>query len=108
MQLRRDDRPQKITLHEFRLEHKQVINSQVACGTMQEHEWALELFENFIGGSFALSKIRPRDTEAFVVDCLVSKEVSNGTVNKWLRTLKGIFNLAIEPRELFGWASCPN
>jgi integrase len=96
--LGRADRPQKITLHDFRVEHERVMKGQVAYGTIQEHKRALELFENFIGGSFALSRIRPRHAEAFVADCLASKEVSNGTVNKWIRTLKGIFNLAIEPR----------
>jgi len=96
--LGRADRPQKITLQEFRLEHEQVMKGQVAYGTIQEHKRALELFENFIGGSFALSRIRPRHAEAFIADCLASNEVSNGTVNKWIRTLRGIFNLAIEPR----------
>ena len=96
--LGRADRPQKITLHEFPLEHEQVMKGQVAYGTIQEHKRALMLFENFIGGSFALSRIRPRHAEAFVADRLDSQEVSVATVNKWIRTLRGIFNLAMEPR----------
>ncbi len=80
------------------MEHEQVMKGQVAYGTIQEHKRALKLFENFIGGSFALSRIRPRHAEAFVADRLASHEVSVGTVNKWIRTLHGIFNLAIEPR----------
>lgn len=96
--LGRADRPQRITLHEFRLEHEQVMKGQVAYGTIQEHKRALVLFENFIGGLFALSRIRPRHAEAFVANRLDSQEVSVATVNKWIRTLQGIFNLAIEPR----------
>jgi integrase len=92
------DKPEKITLQDFRLEHEQVMKGQVAYGTVQEHVRALKLFENFIGGSFVLSKIKPRHAEAFVADRLASKEVSIATVNKYIRTLHGIFNLAIEPR----------
>ena len=88
----------KITLQEFRLEHGQVMKGQVAYGTVQEHVQALKLFENFIGGSFLLSSIAPRHAEAFVADRLASQEVSIATVNKYIRTLRGIFNLAIEPR----------
>jgi integrase len=96
--LGRADRPQKITLHDFRVEHERVMKGQVAYATIQEHKRALELFENFIGGSFALSRIRPRHAEAFVANCLASNEVSVATVNKWARTLKSIFTRAIDPR----------
>lgn len=60
VRLGKADKPQKITLHDFRVEHEQVMKGQVTYGTIQEHRRALELFENFIGGSFALSRIRPR------------------------------------------------
>ena len=92
------DKPKKITLHDFRVEHEQVMKGQVAYGTIQEHKRALELFEKFIGGSFALSRIHPRHAEAFVADRLASKEVVVATVNKYIRTLQSIFNRAIEPR----------
>ena len=98
VRLGKADRPQKVTLHEFRVEHEQVMKGQVAYGTIQEHRRALQLFENFIGGSIVLSRIKPRHAEAFVADRLASHEVSIGTVNKYIRTLNGIFNLAIEPR----------
>jgi hypothetical protein len=35
--LGRADRPQRITLQEFRLEHEQVMKGQVAYGTIQYH-----------------------------------------------------------------------
>jgi len=98
VRLGKADKPEKITLHQFRLEHEKVMKGQVAYATIQEHRRALQLFENLIGDSFALNRIRPRHAEAFVADCLASNEVSVATVNKWIRTLNGIFNLAIEPR----------
>ena len=60
VRLGKADKPKKVTLHEFRLEHEQVMRGQIAYGTIQENRRALELFENFIGGSIALSRIRPR------------------------------------------------
>jgi len=92
------DKPRKITLHSFRLEHERIIKGQVSYGTYQEHKKTLELFENFIGGSIELSRITPSNAEAFVAERLGSKEVSIATVNKYIRNLKSIFNKAIDPR----------
>jgi len=94
----RADKPRKITLKQFHLEHIEVMKGQVSYATWQEHKRALELFENFIGGSIELGKIRPADAEAFVADRLASKEVSVATVNKYIRHLCSIFNRAITPR----------
>ncbi|MHC4069488.1 MAG: tyrosine-type recombinase/integrase, partial [Planctomycetota bacterium] len=94
----RADRPRKITLKQFRLEHLEVMKGQVSYATWQEHKRDLELFENFIGGSIELGKIRPADAEAFVADRSASKEVSVATVNKYIRHLCSIFNRAITPR----------
>jgi len=91
------DKPRKITLHEFRLEHEKVMKGQIAYGTIQEHMRALKLFENFIGGSILLSRIQPRNAEAFVAHRLASG-LRPMTVNKDIGTLHRIFNLAIEPR----------
>jgi integrase len=92
------DKPKKVTLRQFRIEHLRVMKGQVSYGTLQEHKRALEIFENFIGGSVELGKIRPADAEAFVADRFASKEVSVATVNKYLRCLRSIFNRAITPR----------
>ena len=91
------DKPKKVTLHEFRLEHEQVMKGQVAYATLDDQNRALRFFENFIGGSVLLSKIKPRQAEAFIAHRL-STVPSVSTVNKDIRTLKRIFNLAIEPR----------
>ena len=91
------DKPKKVTLHEFRLEHEQVMKGQVAYATLYDQNRALRFFENFIGGSVLLSKIKPRQAEAFIAHRL-STVPSVSTVNKDIRTLKRIFNLAIEPR----------
>ena len=57
--LGKTDKPQRITLEEFRLEHKRVMKGQVAYTTLQDQIRALKLFEKFIGESFLLSKIKP-------------------------------------------------
>jgi integrase len=91
------DKPQKVALHDFRVEHEQLMSGQVAYGTLQEHGRALRLFEKFIGGSFILGKITPRHSEAFIAHRIASG-LSPSTVNKDIATLKRVFNLAIEPR----------
>ena len=91
------DKPKKVTLHEFRLEHEQIMKGQVAYGTIQEHMRALKFFENYIGGLIVLSKIQPRNAEAFIAHRLASG-CCPSTVNKDIGTLRRIFNLAIEPR----------
>jgi len=91
------DKPKKITLHEFRLEHEQVMKGQRSDGTLDDQNRALRFFENFIGDSVLLSKIKPRHAEAFIAHRL-STVPSVSTVNKDIRTLRRIFNLAIEPR----------
>jgi len=91
------DKPKKVTLHEFCLEHKEVMKGQVAYGTIQEHIRALKFFENYIGGSIMLSKIQPRNAEAFIAHRLASG-CCPATANKDIGTLHRIFNLAVEPR----------
>ena len=91
------DKPKKLTLHEFRVEHEQVMRGQVAYATLDDQRRALRFFENFIGGSVLLLKIKPRHAEAFVAHRL-STVPSVSTVNKDIRTLQRIFNLAITPR----------
>jgi len=73
------------------------MKGQVAYATLDDQKRALKFFENFIGGSVLLSKIKPRHAEAFIAHRL-STVPSVSTVNKDIRTLRSIFNLAIEPR----------
>jgi len=73
------------------------MKGQVAYGTLQEHIRALTFFENFIGGLIVLSKIQPRNAEAFIASRLASG-CCPATVNKDIATLHRVFNLAIEPR----------
>lgn len=97
VRLGRADKPRRITFADFVSEHEEVMRGQVACRTLAEHIRALRLFEKFIGGSIRLSKIEPRHAEAFIAQRLASG-LSVATVNKDIRTLRRIFNLAIEPR----------
>jgi len=95
--LGRADKPRKVTMHEFIGEHEKVMKGQVAYATLKDQLRALRFFEKSIGESFLLSKIKPRHAEAFIAQRL-STVPSVATVNKDIRTLKRIFNLAIEPR----------
>jgi integrase len=69
----------------------------VASQSLYDQNRALRMFMEHVGGTRSLSKIAPRDAEAFVAGRLRSG-TSVATVNKDIRTLKRIFNLAIEPR----------
>ena len=91
------DKPPQIALKEFRLEHERVMKGRVAFATLDDQIRALKFFEKFIGESILLSKIKPRHAEAFIAHRL-STVRSVDTVNKDIRTLRHIFNLAIEPR----------
>jgi hypothetical protein len=70
---------------------------QVAYASLCDQIRALRFFEKFIGGSTLLTKIKPREAEAFIAHRLASK-LTVSTVNKDIRTLRRIFNLAIDPR----------
>lgn len=91
------DKPKSITLLEFIREHEKVMQGQVSGVYIIDQMRALEFFKNFIGGSILLQQIKPRHAEAFVAHRLNSG-IRPATVNKDIRTLKRIFNLAIEPR----------
>ncbi len=93
----RADRPRKITIQKFIREHEKVMVGQVAYTTLKDHLRALRLFEKHVGSQTELKRISPRDAESFVAARLAD-DLSVGSVNKDIRTLKGIFNLAIEPR----------
>ena len=91
------DPPQKITLSVFICEHEGIMKGQIAPKTLKDHIRALRLFANEIGGETRLDCIHSRSAELFVSHRL-KQEKAVATVNKDIRTLKGIFNLAIEPR----------
>ena len=101
------DRLKKISLRDFRLEHEKVMLGQVSYATYLEHKKTLQLFEKFIGGSIELANVKPRDAEAFIAHKHASKKLAVPTVNKYLRTLKAIFNRAIDPREYLPEGSNP-
>jgi len=93
----RADKPQEITIEKFMKEHKKVMVGQVAYSTLKDHLRVLKFFAEHVGWQTQLKRISPREAEAFVANRLAD-ELSVASVNKDIRTLKGIFNLAIEPR----------
>ncbi|TRO43202.1 hypothetical protein E2P42_02485 [Candidatus Bathyarchaeota archaeon] len=70
---------------------------QKAHTTLKDHLQALRLFAEHVGWRTVLEQISPRHAESFVARRLADG-LATGTVNKDIRTLRGIFNLAIEPR----------
>ena len=93
----KSDKPRQITLAEFMKEHEQVMVGQVAYATLKDQLRALRFFADHIGHQSQLGRITPRHAESFVAVRL-SQNRTVSTVNKDIRTLKGIFNRAIEPR----------
>ncbi|HML74391.1 MAG TPA: tyrosine-type recombinase/integrase [Anaerohalosphaeraceae bacterium] len=93
----KSDKPDKILLKDFIEEHKKLMPGQIASSTLYDQMRSLRLFEKFIGGHVSLANIKPRHAEAYISKRIAS-EVSVATVNKDIRTLKRIFNLAITPR----------
>jgi len=95
--LGRADKPRRVTIHEFIGEHEKVMKGQVAFTTLKDQLRGLRFIEKSIGESFLLSKIKPRHAEAFIAQRFPTV-TSVTAVNKDIRTLKRIFNIAIEPR----------
>lgn len=93
----KQDAPEKIKLKNFISEHKNLMKNQVSDATLVDQIRALRFLKEFLGSETLLVKISPRDAEAFISHRL-QQELSLATINKDIRTLKRIFNLAIEPR----------
>ena len=93
----RANKPKKTTIAEFKREHERLMIGQVEHTTLKDQIRALRFFMEHVGPETSLVQITPRDAEAFVAYRL-SNGVKPATVNKDIRTLRGIFNLAIEPR----------
>ena len=91
------DKCSKITLNNFASEHKRLMVGQVAHSTLKDHMRALSFFREHVGDDVLLEKINPRHAESFVAHRL-TLGLASATVNKDIRTLKGIFNRAINPR----------
>ena len=91
------DRPKAITIGDFAAEHKKVMRHQVARSSLVDQMRALRMFMDHIGRNILLKNIKPRHAESFIAERFNSG-VSVATVNKDIRTLRRIFNLAIEPR----------
>jgi len=100
------DKPRKITLVKFIEEHGKVMVGQVAYSTLKDQLRALRFFADHVGYQVPLEQIRPVHAESFVAARL-SLELAVSTVNKDVRTLKGIFNRAIEPRRYLAEGTNP-
>ena len=91
------DPPPEIRFENFVSEHEKVMRGQVASATLYDQMRALRMFMAHIGKNLRLMEITPRQAESFIAVRLASK-VRISTVNKDIRTLRRVFNLAIQPR----------
>lgn len=91
------NKPKQIMFKDFIKEHKKLMSGQIAYATLIEQERILNFFKEHIGDNIQLSNITPRHAESFV-SYRLNKKLATATVNKEIRTLRSIFNLAIEPR----------
>lgn len=102
----RADTPASISFCKFASEHETIMRHQVARGTLREQMRALRMFMEHTGKNIPLKNITPKHAEAFIAARLNSG-VKIATANKDIRTLRGIFNLAIEPRGYMAAKSNP-
>ena len=91
------DPPDKISLDDFAKEHERFMRHQVAPETLYDQMRALRMFMQHIGNDIYVQNVKPKDAESFVAARLDSG-AKVATVNKDIRTLKRVFNLAIDPR----------
>jgi len=91
------DRPKKTKLAQFTDEHSRVMVGRIAHTTLKHQVRMLNMLAKHVGSGRVLRRISPRDAESFIAS-RVKLGRAVATVNKNLRTLKGVFNLAIEPR----------
>ena len=73
------------------------MKDQVAPGTLCDQERAFEMFIRHIGKDMPIAAVSARHAESFIAARLASG-LKISTVNKDIRTLKRMFNLAIDPR----------
>lgn len=93
----RADPPEDITMSDFTTEHEKVMWGQVARESLSDQIRALKMLMEHVGTRTFVQDVTPRQAESFVAARLASG-VKVATVNKDIRTLKRIFNLAIDPR----------
>ncbi len=92
------DKPRKITLHQFIQEHKKLMEGRVAPATLKDQIRSLNMFSGHIGSDIILENIKSQHAESYIA-FRASSGVEVATANKDIRTLKGIFNIAIELRK---------
>lgn len=88
------DPPPEITLREYRKEHEAVMKGNVAASTLGLHLKALDLLAGQVGWDRPLQRVSVRDMERFRAARL-AKGLAASSVNREIRSLKRLFNLAV-------------
>ena len=89
----------RISLQQFCCEHAELMEGNVAPGTLKIHLATLKLLAGYLGTEYLIADIAPRDIEKFRAERLRTG-IAKGTANRDLKTLKRLFNLAILRRYL--------
>jgi len=100
------DKPRRIMLGEFITEHEKIMANRVAYATLKDQLRALNIFADHIGRDIFFEYIRPKHAESFLAK-RSSEDISVASVNKDIRTLKAVFNVAIEPRRYMAEGTNP-
>jgi integrase len=88
------DPPKRISLREFYWEHKELMQAKIAPNTMHLHLATLALMAESVGWDRDLQRITTREIERFSA-IRAASGIEPITVNKEVKTLRRLFNLAI-------------
>ena len=88
------DPPPKMTLREFHKEHEAVMHRTVGPKTLDMQLAALSLLADAVGWDRRLDRLSRRDLEQFRAQRLAA-DLAPASVNREMRALKRVFNLAI-------------
>jgi integrase len=84
----------RISLQQFCTEHAELMQGNIAPGTLTIHLTTLKLLAGHLGPEQIIADIGPRDIEKFRAGRLRTG-IATGTANRDIKTLKRLFNLAI-------------
>ena len=88
------DPPKRLTLGEFYKEHRELMKNTLRPKTLHMHLATLALFAEQVGWNRCLTAVATRDIERFRARRL-EQGMAAATVNRELRAMKRLFNLAI-------------
>lgn len=93
-------RPADVTLGDYRDEFKRLRlgprGQRLSIGTLKAYTPALDRFTAFVGDAVKLTDVSPADIARFVADLQASQVFAAATTNKYKRSLKAVFGVAVK------------